>query len=120
VDVADPRDTRAGVCLYLLPQGVYRAKAVMPRPGEGAGFAIIAAATACGAFVTSYQRAPPSIPKPETAKSGTVLAGLTASARLLFSCAEHPTPPRPLCILLNAGTWLGLSIRGSLGGFSRL
>jgi hypothetical protein len=23
--------------LYLLPQGVYRAKAAMPRPGEGGG-----------------------------------------------------------------------------------
>jgi hypothetical protein len=23
--------------LYLLPQGVYRAKAIMPRPGEGGG-----------------------------------------------------------------------------------
>ena len=37
MDVADPRDARASA-LYLPPQGVYRAKAVMPRPGEGAGF----------------------------------------------------------------------------------
>jgi len=36
VDVADPRDARVSV-FYLLPQGVYRAKAVMPRPGEGGG-----------------------------------------------------------------------------------
>jgi hypothetical protein len=34
VDVADPRDARVSA-LYLLPQGVYRAKAVMPRPAEG-------------------------------------------------------------------------------------
>ena len=38
MDVADPRDARAGVCsLYLLPQGVYRAKAVMPRLRRGGG-----------------------------------------------------------------------------------
>jgi hypothetical protein len=36
VDVADPRDARVPT-FYLLPQGVYRAKAVMPRPGEGGG-----------------------------------------------------------------------------------
>jgi hypothetical protein len=36
VDVADPRDARVSA-LYLLPQGVYRAKAVMPRPGEEDG-----------------------------------------------------------------------------------
>jgi hypothetical protein len=36
VDVADPRDARVSA-LYLLPQGVYRAKAVMPRPSEGGG-----------------------------------------------------------------------------------
>jgi len=35
-DVADPRDARVSA-LYLLPQGVYRAKAAMPRPGEGGG-----------------------------------------------------------------------------------
>jgi hypothetical protein len=39
VDVADPRDARAGVsALYLLPRGVYRAKAVNPVPARGAGF----------------------------------------------------------------------------------
>ena len=37
MDVADPRDARVSTLLYLLPQGVYRAKAVMPRPGEGGG-----------------------------------------------------------------------------------
>jgi hypothetical protein len=37
VDVADPRDARVSTLFYLLPQGVYRAKAVMPRPGEGGG-----------------------------------------------------------------------------------
>jgi hypothetical protein len=37
VDVADPRDARVST-FYLRPQGAYRAKAVMPRPGEGAGF----------------------------------------------------------------------------------
>ena len=36
MDVADPRDARVPT-FYLLPQGVYRAKAVMPRPGEGGG-----------------------------------------------------------------------------------
>ena len=36
MDVADPRDARVSA-LYLLPQGVYRAKAAMPRPGEGGG-----------------------------------------------------------------------------------
>ena len=37
MDVADPRDARVST-FYLRPQGVYRAKAVMPRPGEGGGF----------------------------------------------------------------------------------
>jgi hypothetical protein len=36
VDVADPRDARVST-FYLRPQGVYRAKAVVPRPGEGDG-----------------------------------------------------------------------------------
>ena len=36
MDVADPRDARVST-FYLRPQGVYRAKAVMPRPGEGGG-----------------------------------------------------------------------------------
>jgi hypothetical protein len=36
VDVADPRDARVST-FYLRPQGAYRAKAVMPRPGEGGG-----------------------------------------------------------------------------------
>ena len=36
MDVADPRDARVSV-FYLLPQGVYRAKAVNPVSGEGGG-----------------------------------------------------------------------------------
>ena len=36
MDVADPRERRARVYdLYLLPRGVYRAKAIMPRSREG-------------------------------------------------------------------------------------
>jgi hypothetical protein len=38
VDVADPRDARVSSTFYLLPQGVYRTQAVMPRSREGAGF----------------------------------------------------------------------------------
>ncbi len=34
MDVADPRDARVST-FYLLPQGVYRAKAVMPRLRRG-------------------------------------------------------------------------------------
>ena len=34
MDVADPRDARVST-FYLLPRGVYRAKAVMPRLRRG-------------------------------------------------------------------------------------
>ena len=37
MDVAEPRDARVSSTFYLLPQGVYRTQAVMPRPGEGGG-----------------------------------------------------------------------------------